>query len=542
MVDDCIGPYRIVREIAQDGIGQVFEAVDLLRKKRVAIKYLRPEASSQHDIEPRLYSEAETLALLNHPHIARLFGFVRRDDQLYLVMEFVEGESLQAILKRKGRLEPSVALAFFHEILSAVGFAHRLGVIHGDLKPSNIMVTKLGIVKVLDFAIAPILNDAESGRPRATSVRYMSPEQSTGEPVDARSDVYSLGILLYEMIVGKAPFDSATEEIIGNAKAGTTPLPPSALIPESPKWLDAFLLRALATSPSDRFPSIAAMSQAMTPPIGVKAEPALPARIQIRLRQSVQFLSSGCSSVSRSAIRWLGSLRVALAGVATNSRLKSALLAHSLGLALAANNPIIWTKHAARWSQHRIQRLSSAANAILAGSVNRLFGWCKKIFTAASETSWKRYAVLALLLGSVMIETFFFAGANTLLRPAKSTPNGSHVGVVDQLFAQIDDASLATETTNLAENEPPRVEKPRSPAAKNPEPRRAAAETAKHQPRASQRAASDRSRRLSVARPAPEKPIHRPALQESRASEPAFSRANSENHKVKLQLNVKWEN
>jgi serine/threonine-protein kinase len=114
MVDSNVGPYKIIRQIAENSFAQVFEALDLTRKKKVCLKYLRPDAASRPEIESRLHSEAKTLALLNHPHIARLFGFVRRDDRLYLVMEFIEGETLEAVLKREGRLQLNVALAFFH--------------------------------------------------------------------------------------------------------------------------------------------------------------------------------------------------------------------------------------------------------------------------------------------------------------------------------------------------------------------------------------------------------------------------------------------
>jgi serine/threonine protein kinase len=127
MVGNRIGPYKFVREIGEDALGQIFQAKDISSKKLVTIRALRREAATSPETVARLYSEAKTLALLNHPHIARIFGFIRHNEQLFLVMEFVEGETLQSILKAKRRLDPAVTLAYFHQIFSAVAFAHKLG-------------------------------------------------------------------------------------------------------------------------------------------------------------------------------------------------------------------------------------------------------------------------------------------------------------------------------------------------------------------------------------------------------------------------------
>ena len=258
-----IGPYSIIREIAEDTLGRVFEAVDPARKKHVIIKSLRPETASRPEVLSRLYSEAKTLALLNHPHIARIFGFIRANDNIYLVMELVEGESLQSILKEKGRLDPNLVLAIFHQIMTAVKYAHDLGVVHGDLKPSNVMVASFAQIKILNFAIAPILGDLDIHHHGSDSAPYMAPERIARQPVDARSDIYSLGALFYEAIVGRVPFTGNDQEEVRRDAGTSTPLPPSLLISDCPVWLDGFLLRALAAAREDRFRSVAAMAQAM---------------------------------------------------------------------------------------------------------------------------------------------------------------------------------------------------------------------------------------------------------------------------------------
>lgn len=544
MADGYIGPYKIIRELAHLGPGQVFEAIDLLLKKRVAIKHLRTECSNHLEIEPRLHNEAERLGKLNHPHIARLFGFIRRDDQLYLVTEFIEGESLSALLKRKGRLEPNVAWAFFHEIVAAVGFAHRLGVIHGDLKPSNIIVTKLGVVKLLGFSLAPILRSAElAAGLQSSSICYTAPERLSGAPADARSDIYSLGVMLYEMLIGRAPLagvsDQADEATI-RAQSETTPLSPSLLIAGCPAWLEAFLLRALATSPADRFQSVSAMSQAIIAPLGATAEPGLSERIQAWLRRQIaRWRSSGWDSLARTATRRARSVRTALAAGVTIGRKQASLVGRSLRHAFATPRQMSWAERPGRFPRRPIRRLGPAW---LPASANRFFEVRKKIFASAAETGWKRYTVLALLLGAVMIEIFFFGGTNTLLRLDKPTAGRSYNTDVDQLFARIDSPSNADETQNTAAGQAPKVDHGREAPAKldNSTSR---AERDKARPKAVESVATDRPRQSSFVRTGPDRPNPRAAVREPRPSAADVSpRSAEKSNPGKIQLDVQWEN
>ena len=205
MLNTHIGPYQIIREIGQDSIGHSFEAVHEAPNKTVTLKYLRAETVTP-EILSRLYSEVRILALLDHPQIARVFGIVRRDGHLYLITEFLQGETLETILKKQGRLQPAIALALFRQMMAGVAFAHGLGVMHGDLKPSNVLVTDVDPpVKLLNFALAHVLGSNPVGS-RDKDSRYIAPEQIEGDPPDARSDIYSLGMILYELIVGKQSF------------------------------------------------------------------------------------------------------------------------------------------------------------------------------------------------------------------------------------------------------------------------------------------------------------------------------------------------
>ena len=483
MVDTCIGPYRIVREIAEDRFGKLFRAVDPERKRQVVLKSLRPDAARRPEVVSRLYSEAETLALLNHPHIARIFGFLRLNDRLYLVMEFVEGESLAAILKEKHRLDPNIVVAFFHQIFSAVRYAHELGVVHGDLTPSNIMVSSFAQIKILNFAIPAILGNLDlDGRPDATSTGYLSPEQLRGEKVDARSDIYSLGVLIYRLIVGKLPFDMQGE-VSGSAQESFTP--PSQLVANCPDWLDGFMQRALDSNVSERFQSISAMSCAL----GIPGESRAPSA---SLKRGRRPLEPSITSVSHEPAK-------------SSAQKKRPLPVRSHG------------------------RFGS-----LKGRLNRL-----------SDSGWKQYVVLAVLLVSAMIETFIFGGANTLFGPDSKPLPASRIETADSPVEPPAPSPAATNEQDVvgvsraseAEPEPQsEVVKPLNRASRTIE-----KSNAKPNPPAdnlylealnSKRTVTYRSNAES----------DRPVLQELRTSEPSPPRRNAENTPVKPQLNVKWEN
>ncbi|MGH7854085.1 MAG: serine/threonine protein kinase [Candidatus Binatia bacterium] len=540
MVHSSIGPYKIIREIAEDRLGQVFEAVDSTRKKHVIIKSLRPEAANRPEVISRLYSEAKTLALLNHPHIARIFGFMRVNHNLYLVMEYVKGESLRSILKEKGRLDPNLGLGIFHQILAAVKFAHELSVVHGDLKPSNIMVSSFAQIKVLDFAIAPILGDLDIATPRISSVPYMAPERITRGPVDARSDVYSLGVLLYESIVGRVPFTGNTLEGAQPAACNSTLLPPSLLISNCPKWLDAFLLRALRASPDDRFPSVAAMSQAMMEPsVPIRSRRISSKPVIDSIQRRVQRMSSMPSTLYGAANRMVGSLATNLNGAMRIARQKQASATRSLHSAtgslrrtVIALNPWIWTKRAAFKIQAWTHGIQSPFGSVSSAAL-KIPGRLKERLTGLTENNWKRYAVLATLLASVLIETFIFGGTNTLLSPDfNSIPALNRNGAAQSILEPLDPRPTpAIEIDSQPEPEPKIVTHMNRGARISQ--RTGTAEGLRHQEALN-------SKRTVTYRVEAENHFNRPTVQDVRLSEP--SKRNPENNTAKVQLNVRWEN
>ncbi|MCA9511720.1 MAG: serine/threonine protein kinase, partial [Myxococcales bacterium] len=264
---DRIGPYRIEKRLGEGGIGEVFRAFDESLERNVAIKRLRPELAARETLVARFRLEAQTLARLNHPNIATLYALTHDAGSMYMVMEYVEGETVSALLRQRGplALEPALRLAF--QALSGIGYAHGRGVIHRDIKGANLMLDASGTLKIMDFGIARVLGGARHTRAGQMigTPEFMAPEQIRGEDADERSDLYSLAILLYALLAGRAPFRARSEYQVMKAQVETPPPPLRDRMPELPRELDEVLRRALAKDADDRFQSAAEMRAALAP-------------------------------------------------------------------------------------------------------------------------------------------------------------------------------------------------------------------------------------------------------------------------------------
>ena len=263
------GRFRIERKIGTGGMGAVYLATHLDLERPVAVKIIRPEFATDADVSDRFLREARTMAKLRHPNAAMIFDAGNLPDgRHYIVMEFVEGETLSQALAREGRFSFTQAIDIATQICDVLEEAHRLGIIHRDLKPSNILLGKRGVC-VLDFGVAKVLaSSAESTATHASTgsgqligtPRYMSPEQCLGQRVGARSDLYSLGVLLYEMIAGRPPFVDPLQSAL-LVKQATAPAPPlPRLRQDIPRSLALAIHSLLAKRPEDR-PRTAAMAK-----------------------------------------------------------------------------------------------------------------------------------------------------------------------------------------------------------------------------------------------------------------------------------------
>ena len=276
MADRVLGErYRVERHLARGGMAEVYLARDELLHRSVAVKVLFPELAQDSSFVERFRREARAAAGLNHPNIVSVYDFGQDVGSYFIVMEYVDGVTLRDIIRSDGPVPAARAVEIGADIAAALEAAHRHGVIHRDVKPGNVLIAA-GTVKVADFGIA------RAGDPRESLTRtgavmgtatYLSPEQAQGKPIDHRSDIYSLGVVLYEMLTGRPPFVAETPVAIAYQHLSETPVPPSERAAHVPPALDGVVLKALAKDPDARQSSAERLrSELLAAPLSADAE------------------------------------------------------------------------------------------------------------------------------------------------------------------------------------------------------------------------------------------------------------------------------
>ena len=252
------GRYELTHLIARGGMAQVYRAMDRQLERPVALKVLFPELSVDRTFVERFRREAQAAANLSHPNIVPVFDWGEDDGSYFIVMEYVQGRPLSAVLRDPQRISPRQIATIGAGVAAALAFAHRHGVVHRDVKPGNILITPDGDVKVTDFGIARAVNTEESltqtGAVMGTAA-YFSPEQAEGKGVDSRSDIYSLGVVLYEMAVGRPPFTGDSPVAVASKHVRDQPVLPRQANPTVPPALEAVIMKAMAKNPDDRYGS-----------------------------------------------------------------------------------------------------------------------------------------------------------------------------------------------------------------------------------------------------------------------------------------------
>ena len=256
MIGRQLGNFELVDELGGGAWGKVYRARQVtLGGRLVAVKVLWPHLAADERARQRFLDEAHNMARLSHSNVVKVIDVGEQDDTYYFAMEYIEGESLSEATTREGSMAPGRVAEIGAQIADALGHAHSRGIIHRDIKPANILLDAEGRPIVTDFGIAKV---GEGSGLTATGMsigtpEYMSPEQAKGNPVDGRSDIYSLGVVLYQMVCGQAPFTATTPFAVGMKHINEAPRAPREVRPDCPEWLATIIMRALAKEPFDRF-------------------------------------------------------------------------------------------------------------------------------------------------------------------------------------------------------------------------------------------------------------------------------------------------
>jgi beta-lactam-binding protein with PASTA domain/predicted Ser/Thr protein kinase len=270
------GRYQVITRVASGGMGEVFRAHDAVLARDVAVKVLHPQLAGDRGFVERFRREARAAAILNHPSIVGVYDWGTTDGTYFMVMEFVQGTNLRSLLSEYGRLEPAQVVEVCLQVLAALDHAHGQGIVHRDIKPENVLIAREGLVKVADFGLARAYADSYVSQAEGTvtgTVQYLAPEQIQGEPADPRTDLYALGVVMFELLTGRTPFIGETSLSIAYQHLSSRVPAPSSVLPSLPEEMDQVVLLATEKDRERRPPSARSMRDEILR-AGVGAPPA----------------------------------------------------------------------------------------------------------------------------------------------------------------------------------------------------------------------------------------------------------------------------
>ncbi len=248
--------YQLLEQLGYGGMAEVFRARDLMLDRNIAIKILRPDFSGNEDFQNNFRQEARAAANLSHPNIVTVHDFGFADDMLYIVMEYIPGKDLKQLIRERGRFPVEDAIPLIFQACAGIGYAHRAGLVHCDVKPHNMLVSSDGRLKVTDFGIARALSTIAPGEKTDVvwgSPLYFSPEQARGEAPSPASDVYSLGVVLYELLSGTPPFTAGSADELARLHISGRPIPIREYLPDIPSALEEIIMKVLSKEPASRY-------------------------------------------------------------------------------------------------------------------------------------------------------------------------------------------------------------------------------------------------------------------------------------------------
>ncbi len=265
MIGKLVADYNIIEKIGQGGMGEVYKAVHTKLDQTVAVKVLSSEYSLNPSMRKRFINEARIQAKFSHPNMVNIFNLIEQDNNVFIVMEYINGGTLEGHLKQKGVLSQDESIKISLQVLSALQFMHSKGVVHRDIKPSNIMFTDTGVVKVTDFGIAKVMNEATKHTKTGMlgSVAYVSPEQILGEKTSITTDIYSFGITLYKMVTGRAPFRGSSEYVVMQGHLKEKPISPIKFNNNISKSLNKIILKSISKDPEKRYSSVFELKESL---------------------------------------------------------------------------------------------------------------------------------------------------------------------------------------------------------------------------------------------------------------------------------------